>query len=1066
MLSVTDRQELVQAIAALETQRDILGNGVVDTALIALRDQLAVIQTPQFTEQHQIITVLVADLSGFTAMSEAMDVEEVSETMNQLWARLDGVVEAWGGTVDKHAGDSLIALFGLPFARDDDAERAVQAALAMQIEMALFNRGTTAVPAERAELRWGRSRPRLQMRIGINAGPVYFGKVGNAEKLTAVGDTVNIATQLEELAPLGSVLTSESVYRQVQSLFDAEPLEFEPVAHPADLERAYVIQRSKPLDFREPYSLIKTLGTRLVGRTSELGQLEYALQTTIDSSTAQVVTIVGDGGVGKTRLLREFEQRLQLLPMRVRVFRGQGQAEMGQSAYSLVSSWFTSHFAIHPRHSVEVAQEKFVQGLLEVLSLSAADVQPDALGYYPTPVEQAYLIGQLIGFDFKDKLFSQGINYDSHRIREHAFENIARFFRAATEQAPGVVLILEDMHWADEGSFELLEYLVKECWDIPLMVICLARPELYDKRPSWQTLDSLDPMTYVNLNLSPLSPIDSRHLVTDMLSKLPRVPLRIVDLVVSWANGNPYNIEAFVQLLLEKQIIVAKGNKWQVKMGRLTDMRVPSTLGDLHLERVEGLPELESEVLRRATVVGRIFWDSAIMQLGEAQDDITTEQIEEALQQLVARGFIYLSSTAVFAGTREYIFAHDTLHEAVYSGLKFTKRLRYHAQAATWLVAYRGTDTGYYRHDPPEYASVIATHFERAGEMNKAVDWYGRAGSRARERFTPETAVRYYRRALNLLADANSPTPLQVTLNLGLGKTLRQLARFDAAIAAFADMQKAAQHPRDEAVAFYEIVLTRLFKDVPKEALISAQLAEEAARQADSVSHLILALAGKAWTMLCLNDVKSALKLCQEALGLGKEAGAVAETAVVNAVMGRVCWHLERFNQARAFMKEALDSFYALNDRFWIARLLQHLGDVAQQQDNLPHAEKHFEDSLRTSRDIGDYYGAMTSWQKLAYLKQIIGAYDEAEAFQQQALLVAEKSGNRELLTDVAKDLGDLYIARADNAPSLIHRDHYLDQARIWFDKALDWAELTESQLLVSQVEAGFARLMMAETAV
>ncbi|MEM7112755.1 MAG: adenylate/guanylate cyclase domain-containing protein [Chloroflexota bacterium] len=1062
---MTDRQEIVQAIAALETQRAVLGNDVVDTALIALRDRLAILQTPQFTEQHQIVTVLVADLSGFTAMSERMDVEEIGETMNQLWERLDGVVEAWGGTVDKHAGDSLIALFGLPFARDDDAERAVQAALAMQIEMALYNRGSS-FGSERSELRWGRARPRLQMRIGINSGPVYFGRVGNAEKLTAVGDTVNVATQLEELAPLGKVLTSESVYRQVQSLYDAEPLEFEATAHGLDLERAYIIQRSKPLDFREPYSLIKSLGTRLVGRTSELGQLEYALQTTIDSSTAQVVTIVGDGGVGKTRLLHEFEQRLQLLPQRVRVFRGQGQAEMGRTAYSLVGSWFTSHFAIHARHSPEVAREKFVQGMLEVLSTAEADVKPDALGYHPTPVEQAYLVGQLIGFEFKDNLFAQGINYDSHRIREHAFENIARFFRAVTEQSPGVVLILEDMHWADEGSFELLEYLVKECWDIPLMVVCLARPLLYEKRPSWQTLDSLDPMTYLNLTLSPLSPIDSRHLVTDMLSKLPRVPLRIVDLVVSWANGTPYYIEAFMQLLLEKKIIVSRGKQWQVKMGKLADMRVPSTLGDLHRERVSALPKLESEVLRRAAVVGRVFWDTAIMQLGELEDSITTEEIEVALKKLVERGFIYLSQTAAFAGTREFVFAHDSLHQAVYGGLKFTKRLHYHSQAATWLVAYRGTDTGYYRQDPPEYASVIATHFERAGEMAKAVDWYGRAGHRARERYTPETAVTYYRRALDLLNDESGMVNLQLSLNMGLGKTLRQLARFDKAIAAFAQIQKVAEHPRDEASAFYEIVLTRLFKDVPKEALVSAQLAEEAARQADSVPHLILALAVKAWTMLCLDDVPTALKLCQEALGLGKEAGATRETAVVNGVMGRICWQLERFNQARIFIKEALDSFYLSDDRFWIAMLLRHLGDIAQKEGESELAAKHYEDSLRTSRDIGDYHGTMLCWQQLANLKQVAMAFDEAETFLQQALLVAEKSGNRERLTEVGKDLGDLYIARADNAPSLIHRDHYLDQARIWFDKALDWAELTESQILMSRVEAGFARLMMAETAV
>ncbi|MCB9433638.1 MAG: AAA family ATPase [Ardenticatenaceae bacterium] len=1070
MMSVTDRQELVQAISALETQRHLLGNEVVDTAIIALRDQLAVLQAPLVTELHKPILVLVADLSGFTAMSETMDVEEVGETMNRLWQRLDGVVEAWGGTVDKHAGDSLIALFGLPQERHDDAERAVQAALAMQVEMDLFNRGVS-VPAERAELRWGRPRPQLRMRIGIHAGPVYFGQVGNTQKYTAVGDTLNVATQLEEQAPLGKVLVSEQVYRQVHGLFEAELLEGgEARSEALPAPRAYIIQGNKPRGFREPDNAIRALDTRLVGRTSELGQLEYALQTAIDSATAQVVTIVGERGVGKSRLLREFEQRLQLLPVRVRLFRGQGQPEMGQSAYSLVRDLFTSHFAIHPRHSAEVAREKFVQGVLSVLAEAHAEVKPDPMGYRTTPLEQAYLLGQLIGFDFQDSLYSQGINYDSQRIREHAFDDVARFFRGVTEQAPAAVLILEDLHWADEGSFELLEYLVKTCWDIPLLVVCLARPQLYEKRPSWQTLDSLDPMTYVHLPLPPLSAIDSRHLVTELLAKVPKVPLRLVDLVVSWANGNPYQIEAFLLLLLEKQIIATKGEEWQVKMGKLAEMRIPSTLGDLHRERLESLPAQEAQVLRRAAVVGRHFWDLAVMQLGEAQR-LVTDEVEEALGQLVARGFIYPSQTAAFAGTREYVFAHDTLHEAVYESLKFTKRQQYHAQAAMWLVAYRGTDTGYYHQDPPEYASVIAMHFERAGELTKAVDWYGRAGRRAKERNIPETAVFFYRQALNLLAGDDKLVAQQLTLNAGLGGMLRQLARFDEAVVVFQQMQQLAarsQQPDVETMAWVELVLTQLFQGRAEAALQSGQRAQAAA-QAATAPYQGLALVATAWAMLELNDPPTALKLCQEGLVL-TQAGETEPhhfgTAVANTVMGRICWQLGRLEQAVAFIKEALDAFSALGEQLWIGILLRQLGDVAEKQGELGRAQKQYEDGLRTSRDSSDFYGAMLCWQKLAQLAQQRKAYETAEGYQQQALLFAEKSGNRERLADVARDLGELYIARADDATSLIHRDHYLDQSRIWFDKALDWAEQTDSATLRSRVEAGFTRLLVAETAV
>jgi tetratricopeptide (TPR) repeat protein len=182
--------------------------------------------------------------------------------------------------------------------------------------------------------------------------------------------------------------------------------------------------------------------------------------------------------------------------------------------------------------------------------------------------------------------------------------------------------------------------------------------------------------------------------------------------------------------------------------------------------------------------------------------------------------------------------------------------------------------------------------------------------------------------------------------------------------------------------------------------------------------------------------------------------------------MGRICWQLGRLEQAVVFIKEALDAFYDLGEQLWVGILLRQLGDVAEKQGDVVRAQKQYEDSLRTSRDSSDFYGAMLCWQKLAQLAQQRKAYEQAEGYQQQALLFAEKSGNRERLADVARDLGELYIARADDAPSLIHRDHYLDQARIWFDKALDWAEQTDSARLRSRVEAGFTRLLVAETAV
>jgi class 3 adenylate cyclase len=227
---MSERKQLEQSIAALEGQRAVLGDEVVDPAIAALREKLAALESPVTAEQRKQVTILFADVSGFTAMSEAMDAEDVHDLMNDLWARLDGAITARGGLIDKHIGDAVMALFGAPTAHEDDPGRAIRAALAMQEELVAFRQERQA---------------ELAMRIGINTGLVLLGEVGTTGEYTAMGDAVNLTSQLEHAAPVGGILISHDTFCHVQSAFEVQRLEPVQVRGREDPVQVYLVEGAR-----------------------------------------------------------------------------------------------------------------------------------------------------------------------------------------------------------------------------------------------------------------------------------------------------------------------------------------------------------------------------------------------------------------------------------------------------------------------------------------------------------------------------------------------------------------------------------------------------------------------------------------------------------------------------------------------------------------------------------------------------------------------------------------------------------------------------------------------------
>ncbi len=713
------RQEIEQAILMLEAQRSALSPDVTQLAIVTLREKLATLAAPLPAAQQIQGVVLVADMSGFTTVSELMDAEEVRDMINAVWQKLDGVIDSWGGHVDKHLGDAVVAFFGLPVPREDDQERAVQAALDMQMELALFNddllhQTNTSLSQKQV----------LRMRIGVHYGSVLLGRVGSNGQQTIMGDTVTAAHKLEELAPVGGVLVSHQVYEQVHPYFDADVQDGMAFDGKISGRRAYVVTREKPHAFQRASRGTSFLETRMVGRAEELGQLQDVLEATIEGGMAQILTIVGKEGLGKSRLLYEFERLLGLWPDKVALFRGGADRSIGQRPYNLIRDLFVNHFEIHRRNSPAVARDKFVRGV--ATQFDSGETQA---------LTQAQYIGHLLGFDFSDSSLLQESLADPRELREYAFDDLVSYFTAVCRQNGAAVLFLEDFHWADEWSFDLLEYLITECHQLPLMIVCLARPELFEKRPSWQVAEKHQQNTFHHIELQPLSLIDSRHLLSELLQQADKVPLRLSDMIVNSADGNPFYLAELVKTLVREGVLDTSGSRWYVRMGNLAQLPATLSLLEMARSRLKRLSATLNGVLRRAAVIGTFFWDMVLLQLiAEDEAPLTLVELTAVLNDLIEQGWISRRTSVTFSGTQEYEFNNEALRQIMYDGLTSRERQVAHTRVAAWFITHTGQQT-------TQHASMVAAHLEKAEKFAQGADWYGRAAQQAREDHAPETAV-------------------------------------------------------------------------------------------------------------------------------------------------------------------------------------------------------------------------------------------------------------------------------------------------------------------------------------
>ena len=702
-----DIAALHAAIAALDAQRAALGETVVALATAPLRARLAALLRPAGV-QHRQVTVLFADVVGATTTTAPdIDAEHTLAILSTTLRRMADIVEAHRGRVLRFTGDGVKAAFGMDETREDDAERAVRAGLAI--------RQAGLEQAEAAQRRYGVTD--FAVRVGVHTGDVALGAGVDADN-TAMGAAVNIAARMEQSAPPGALRISHDTWGQVRGLFDVEPqppLVLKGVGAPM---RTYLVQAARERSVASVERGLQGLRTPMVGREGELQRLLDTVARAGATRQLQALTLLGDAGLGKSRLLRELTAALARAGSGCRVLALRAQPDGQLRPWGLLHSLLATQFGVADTDSAERARGKVEAGLSPWF---------DERG-----VQQAQLIGQLSGLDFGDSPHLRGL--DPRSLRDLAFAALRTYLQAlAAREGRLPVLLVEDLHWADESSLDLLQHLQAHAAELPLALLMTARPALRARRPDWGPPEA-------TLVLAPLAEAQRDALAQALLQRVDPLPAALVALIVGRAEGNPYYMEELVRRLVDDGVIDATGPRWTVQPDRLHTLRLPGTLVGLLQARLDALPPGERQAARQASVIGHVFWDEALQALDAGAP--------RALPALQRAAFVHAKPTSDFEGTAEHQFDHHLLHQVTYDTLLKAERRLGHGAAARWLSE-RTQGRG------AEFLAMTGEHAERAGELALAIDCFEQAGVEARKRFANAAAQAWLRRAVVLLAESD-----------------------------------------------------------------------------------------------------------------------------------------------------------------------------------------------------------------------------------------------------------------------------------------------------------------------
>lgn len=946
--------------------------------------------------ERKQVTVMFTDISGFTAMSEQRDAEEVVTLVNACLAKLSECVHRYEGTIDKYIGDAIMAVFGAPQAHEDDPERAIRTALAMREALDEFNVNPPLPLTDP-----------LGIHIGIGTGYVIAGKIGARphQDDTVMGDAVNLASRLEDVSDRGQIFVSENTYRLTSRLFDFK--ELEPVAVKGKAEPVTIYQ---VLGAREqPGSMRGLTGLRapLVGRAVEVQNLTIAVSN-LQVGHGGIVLVEGEAGIGKSRLVAEVRHNLEGITPGFRWLEGRGLSYGRSLSYHLLAGVLRDYMGLSD-------EDDETRVWLKLRAMG-----PDLFG--PRADEVLPYLAMLLGMRLPEAMAERIPQADPQLLQQRVFVAFGEWVEAVSAEMP-LVLAFDDLHWADPSSVGLIEYLMALTLHNPLLVLCVSRPD--HEPPFWEVRERVMAEyadTLVHIPLHPLSSEESRTLV-DSLLQVECMPPEVERVILSRAEGNPLFVEEVLRTLIEEGTLARDNGNWRVT--RAVDVtEIPDTLQGVLTARIDRLDESMKRVVQIAAVVGRVFQRYV---LDRVVDDPSI--LDDCLAKLQVAQIIRERSSEPEA---EYIFKHILTQEAAYQSLLSQQRRIYHhrvADALARLFWERGE----------EYAGLVAAHYERAEVWPRALRYLQRAGDAARTSFAIKEAIDYYGRALQV-ADRLGDVAKQaerLSLYERRGQLLIRLADVEGALDDYErmrDLAKAINDKKAEFRALNEIgalqagrrdyvraaeyfnralALARETGDQagiadslnrlggfhfnighPEEAQTCHREALEIARVLDNTALLAASLDGLGQIDLLRGRVRASLDKYNQIVDLSRRLG--DQVGLMEALSSLAAAHtwLGEYQRAADACEQALDFVGKVGNLPAVPSLHTYLAISYLNRGDLGQASDHLRTGFSVAQSLDHVAMQVFCLSWLAYYHLVLGRFDEAFESVEEAVELAQTLGS------------------------------------------------------------------------
>jgi class 3 adenylate cyclase/tetratricopeptide (TPR) repeat protein len=858
--------------------------------------------------ERKVVTVVFCDLVGFTSKAESMDPEDVEALLRPYHERVRRELERHGGTVEKFIGDAVMALFGAPTAHEDDPERAVRAALAIR-EFALDEE--------------------LELRVGITTGEalVRLDVQPEAGEGMASGDVVNTAARLQSAAPVNGILVDETTYRATRAVIDHEPAEAVVAKGKAEPIAAWTATAAHS---RFGVDTAHEARSVLVGRERELGIVRDVFERARHEQTPQLLTLVGVPGIGKSRLVYELFTQV-IVPDPDLITWRQGRCLAYGDGITL---WALGEIVKAQAGVVEQDSQE------EIAAKVHQSVEDTLAGTGDEAWVEAHLLA-LLGLAEETQLGGDR--------RNEAFAAWRRFLEGLAEQRPFVVVV-EDIHWADETLLDFLDELVDWVTDVPLLVVATARPELLERRPGWGG----GKLNATTLALSPLSDDQTAVLLGQLLGK-PVLEAESQHALLERAGGNPLYAEQFAELYVEQ--------------GSTDELGLPETLQGIIAARLDGLPESEKSLIQDAAVVGKVFWASSIGRDPEAAT--------ASLHALERKGFVRRQRRSSLEGESEFAFAHALVRDVSYGQIPRTDRARRHRAVAEWI-------DGLGR--PEDHAEMLAYHWSSALELARAAGGdddeltertrmaLRDAGDRAFALNSFRVAAAQYEEALALWPDDRDRPELMFRYARALFLAYDEERRQPALEAARDALTEAGDSDR---AAETESLLAQVSWYRGEDDATRNHLSRAEALAGDSVSaSAARVLAVSARMRVIAEELQDGRRLAASALAMAEELGLDELRAHALTTTGMV-------KNAFGDPSGTGDIEYALEIALEIdspiaGTILNNLAVEAFITGDLRRAEALYRDSIQVSERLGDREGKRFTGTNLIYIDFFVGRWDDA----------------------------------------------------------------------------------------